>query len=64
MLALAPGSVRLDAAEPGEVRPIGQIMPALRERGVRALSGNGVLGDPAGGLQPRASDCSPGWPRN
>ena len=48
MLALAPGSVRLDAAEPGEVRPIGQIMPALRERGVRALSGNGVLGDPAG----------------
>ena len=48
MLALAPGAVRLDAAEPGEVRPIGQIMPVLRERGVRAVSGNGVLGDPAG----------------
>ena len=35
-------------AEPGEVRPISQIMPVLRERGVRAVSGNGVLGDPAG----------------
>jgi creatinine amidohydrolase len=23
-------------------------MPALRERGVRAVSGNGVLGDPSG----------------
>ena len=48
MLALAPGAVRLDAAEPGDARPIGQIMPVLRERGVRAVSGNGVLGDPAG----------------
>ena len=48
MLALAPEAVRLDAAERGEVRPIGQIMPVLRERGVRAVSGNGVLGDPAG----------------
>jgi len=48
MLALAPEAVRLDAAERGEVRPIGQIMHALRERGVRPVSGNGVLGDPAG----------------
>ena len=48
MLALAPGVVRLDAAEPGDARPIDQIMPVLRERGVRAVSGNGVLGDPAG----------------
>jgi creatinine amidohydrolase/Fe(II)-dependent formamide hydrolase-like protein len=48
MLALAPGEVRLDAAEPGETRPIGEILPTLRERGVRAVSGNGVLGDPAG----------------
>ena len=48
MLALAPGAVRLAKAEPGEVRPIGQILPILRERGVRAVSGNGVLGDPSG----------------
>jgi mycofactocin precursor peptide peptidase len=48
MLALAPGAVLLDAAERGEVRPLGQILPLLRERGVRAVSANGVLGDPAG----------------
>jgi mycofactocin precursor peptide peptidase len=48
MLALAPDAVALDAAEPGDTRPISQIMPTLRERGVRAVSGNGVLGDPAG----------------
>jgi mycofactocin precursor peptide peptidase len=48
MLALTPGAVRLDAAEPGDARPISQIMPVLRERGVRAVSSNGILGDPAG----------------
>jgi mycofactocin precursor peptide peptidase len=48
MLALAPGTVRLDAAERGDVRPLDQILPLLRERGVRAVSANGVLGDPAG----------------
>ncbi len=48
MIALDPGAVRLATAERGETRPVGQIMPALRERGVRAVSGNGVLGDPAG----------------
>jgi mycofactocin precursor peptide peptidase len=48
MLALAPDQVRLGLAERGNTRPIGQILPALRERGVRAVSGNGVLGDPAG----------------
>jgi creatinine amidohydrolase/Fe(II)-dependent formamide hydrolase-like protein len=39
MLALAPGAVRLDAAEPGEVKPIAQILPALRERGVTGENG-------------------------
>ena len=48
MLALAPGAVRLEAAEPGDARPIDQIMPVLRDRGVRAVSGNGILGNPAG----------------
>ncbi len=48
MLTLAAGAVRLDAAQPGDARPIAQIMPVLRERGVRAVSGNGILGDPAG----------------
>jgi mycofactocin precursor peptide peptidase len=48
MLALAPGAVRLDAAERGDVRPLGEILPLLRARGVRAVSANGVLGDPTG----------------
>ena len=48
MLALAPGAVRLDAAERGDVRPLQQILPLLREQGVRAVSPNGVLGDPGG----------------
>ena len=48
MLALAPGDVRLAAAEAGETRPLAEIMPALRAGGVRAVSANGVLGDPSG----------------
>jgi creatinine amidohydrolase len=48
MLALAPGDVRLAAAEPGETRSLTEIMPALRAGGVRAVSPNGVLGDPTG----------------
>src|SRR5580658_6702946 len=48
MLALDPGAVRPEAAERGDVRPVAEIMPMLRERGVRAVSANGVLGDPAG----------------
>jgi creatinine amidohydrolase len=48
LLALAPGLVRLAAAAPGDTRPLPQIMPMLRDGGVRAVSPNGVLGDPAG----------------
>jgi creatinine amidohydrolase len=48
LLALAPGLVRLDLAAPGDVRPLAEIMPELRARGVRAVSPSGVLGDPAG----------------
>jgi mycofactocin precursor peptide peptidase len=48
MLALAPAAVRMDEARRGDVRPLKEIMPLLRERGVRAVSENGVLGDPAG----------------
>jgi mycofactocin system creatininase family protein len=47
-LALAPDRVRLDRAEPGNRRPIAELMPLLRASSVRAVSPNGVLGDPAG----------------
>jgi creatinine amidohydrolase len=48
MLHLAPASVALDLAAPGNVAPIDELMPALRRRGVRELAPNGVLGDPTG----------------
>jgi creatinine amidohydrolase len=45
-LALDAGSVRVSRAEAGVVRPLGELMPALRSGGVGAVSPNGVLGDP------------------
>lgn len=48
MLALAPETVRVDAAEAGRHEPVAELADELRARGVRALSPNGVLGDPAG----------------
>jgi len=48
MLALAPDDVLTAAAAPGETRPLAEIMPLLRARGIRAVSPNGVLGDPSG----------------
>lgn len=47
-LALSPQAVRMALAEPGDTRPLAEIMPILRAAGVRAVSLNGVLGDPAG----------------
>lgn len=48
LLALSAGAVRLEAAEPGETRPLTDLMSELRRNGVAAVSANGVLGDPAG----------------
>lgn len=48
LLALRPDVVRIDLAEPGDTRSLAEVMPALREGGVAAVSPNGVLGDPAG----------------
>jgi len=48
ILALAPQAVCAGAAAPGCRLPIGQLMPVLRNGGVRAVSANGVLGDPRG----------------
>jgi mycofactocin precursor peptide peptidase len=48
MLALAPERVRLERAEAGATEPVHELMPRLAGDGVRALSPNGVLGDPRG----------------
>jgi mycofactocin system creatininase family protein len=46
MLWLDPARVRLDLVEPGVVAPISDLVARLRVDGVRAVSANGVLGDP------------------
>lgn len=48
MLHLAPGSVDLGAATAGNTAPLSDLLAPMAERGVRAVSPNGVLGDPAG----------------
>lgn len=46
MLHLAPERVAMAQAEPGNLRPIGELLGELVERGVLGVSPNGVLGDP------------------
>lgn len=48
LLALAPETVRPELARPGNTEPLASLLPAMRAAGVRAVSENGVLGDPAG----------------
>lgn len=48
MLHLAPGKVRLDRAEPGNTGTLEELLPLMMAGGVKAVSANGVLGDPAG----------------
>jgi mycofactocin system creatininase family protein len=47
MLAIAPDRVQLDRAAAGAGAPLGELLPRLVAEGVRAVSRNGVLGDPA-----------------
>ncbi|MEU4808984.1 mycofactocin biosynthesis peptidyl-dipeptidase MftE [Nocardia fluminea] len=47
-LALRPDLVRAELAEPGDRRPLAELLPLLRAGGVRACSPNGILGDPTG----------------
>jgi creatinine amidohydrolase len=48
MLALAASRVRLERAEAGATDPLSELLPRLISAGVREVSANGVLGDPAG----------------
>jgi creatinine amidohydrolase len=48
LLHLDPGAVRAGRVEPGETRPVQELMERLRREGVRPVSANGVLGDPTG----------------
>jgi creatinine amidohydrolase len=48
MLAIAPETVRMDRAEAGDPRPIGDLLEIVQRDGIACVSPNGVLGDPAG----------------
>jgi creatinine amidohydrolase len=48
MLHLVPGSVNMTAAQPGVTESLTELLPVLMKEGVRAVSPNGVLGDPTG----------------
>ena len=45
-LAVSPDRVHTDRVEPGNASPLAELLPALRAGGVRAVSSNGILGDP------------------
>ena len=47
-LSLGPDRVRRGLAAADNTAPIAELMPVLRTSGVRAVSPDGVLGDPAG----------------
>jgi mycofactocin precursor peptide peptidase len=48
MLSLSPELVRMDLAVRGDTRPLADTWSVLRSGGVRAVSENGILGDPTG----------------
>jgi creatinine amidohydrolase/Fe(II)-dependent formamide hydrolase-like protein len=48
MLHIRPDSVHVDLAQAGNTAPIDELLPVLVRDGVRAVSPNGVLGDPDG----------------
>ena len=48
MLAIAPALVRMSRAEAGRPEPLVDLIDELRADGVRAVSPNGLLGDPRG----------------
>ncbi|TCJ95365.1 mycofactocin biosynthesis peptidyl-dipeptidase MftE [Nocardia alba] len=55
-LALNPALVRAELAEPGDRRPLTELLPLLRAGGVRAVSPNGILGDPTGSSAEEGAD--------
>jgi len=61
VLALAPDAVRLDRAEVGVTDPLSELMTELRAGGLRAVTANGVLGDPTGASAEEGERLLAGW---
>ncbi len=56
LLHLSPEVVDLSRAEVGNVEPIAELLPRLRQVGLHGVSANGVLGDPRGASAAEGSD--------
>jgi mycofactocin precursor peptide peptidase len=56
MLHLRPADVRLDRAEAGNTGTLEELLPQMLAGGVKAVSPNGVLGDPAGASAAEGAD--------
>ncbi len=48
LLALDPARVRTDRFESGSRQPLSELMEQLQSEGIKAVSANGILGDPEG----------------
>ena len=46
LLHISPADVCIDERVPGNSAPLGQLMPAMRQGGIAAVSEVGILGDP------------------
>ena len=64
LLALAPELVRRDRAEAGATEPLGELMARLRAGGLRAVTANGVLGDPTGASAEEGEGLLAAWADN
>ena len=56
LLYLDPSVVRVELAQAGATEPLAQLLPVMRAGGVRAVSSNGVLGDPNGASAEEGAD--------
>jgi creatinine amidohydrolase len=63
MLHVEPDAVRADRAVAGDPTPIAELLPRLRAEGVRGVSCNGVLGDPAGASAAEGAELLDGMVR-
>lgn len=61
MLVLRPGVVRRERMASGDTRPLPDVLPALRRAGLRAVTANGVLGDPRDASAATGDDLLDGW---
>jgi len=61
LMALGSPHVVAERATVGNVRPLDELMPALRRGGVASVSASGVLGDPSGSSEEHGDELLRDW---